>query len=99
MFGCACLEARALLFNLHFIYFLQTKLSIYCLGGVTGLIKLAGVVWYDGRNGYMEPNCPCLTVAFDNGRAQIMRHELDSSKDVQCLSNKRHELLKKAFTC
>ena len=35
---------------------------------------------YDGREGYVEPNCPCLAVCFDIGRMQIMRHELDESK-------------------
>ena len=35
---------------------------------------------YDGREGFVEPNCPCLAVCFDNGRMQIMRHELDESE-------------------
>ena len=35
---------------------------------------------YDGREGFVEPNCPCLAVCFDIGRMQIMRHELDESK-------------------
>lgn len=33
--------------------------------------------WYDGMEGYPEPNCPSLAIALDNGRMQIMRHEND----------------------
>lgn len=49
---------------------------------MTGLVKLVGLQWYNGSMGYVEPNCPCLAVAFDNGRAQIMRHELDNGEAV-----------------
>ncbi|RMX47135.1 hypothetical protein pdam_00018680 [Pocillopora damicornis] len=42
-------------------------------------LQLNNVEWYDGREGYVEPNCPCLAVCFDIGRMQIMRHELDES--------------------
>ena len=49
---------------------------------MTGLVKLVGLQWYNGSMGYVEPNCPCLAVAFDNGRAQIMRHELDNGKEA-----------------
>ena len=58
----------------------QSKLSLHCLVGVTGVVKVAGVEWYNGCYGYIEPNCPCLAIAFDNGRAQIMRHELDNGE-------------------
>ncbi len=52
--------------------------------GVTGVVKIAGMEWYSGVSGYVEPNCPCLAVAFDNGRAQIMRHELDNGELYTC---------------
>ena len=55
---------------------------MYCLVNVTGLVKLTALEWYNGANGYMEPNCPCLAVAYDNGRAQLMRHELDDSESA-----------------
>ena len=58
----------------------QSKLVLHCLVGVTGVVKIAGMEWYNGVSGYVEPNCPCLAVAFDNGRAQIMRHELDNGE-------------------
>ena len=60
----------------------QTRLAVYCLLNVTGLVKLAALEWYNGGNGYVEPNCPCLAVIFDNGEAQLMRHELDDSESL-----------------
>lgn len=56
-----------------------TKMTLFCLANVTGAVKIAGIEWYDGREGYVEPNCPCLAVCFDVGRMQIMRHELDEN--------------------
>ncbi|XP_065063167.1 WD repeat-containing protein 35-like [Rhopilema esculentum] len=55
------------------------KLTSYCLSNVTGAVRVSGLEWYDGSYGYTEPNCPCLAVCFDNGRSQIMRHEMDES--------------------
>jgi hypothetical protein len=49
---------------------------------VTGLVKLAAVEWYCGKKGHVQANCPTLAVVFDNGRAQLMRHELDDSEWV-----------------
>ena len=60
--------------------YVQSKLVLHCLVGVTGVVKISGIEWYNGINGYVEPNCPCLAVAFDNGRAQLMRHELDNGE-------------------
>lgn len=60
-------------------------MTIHCLSNVTGLVKLAGIEWYNGSGGYVEPNCPCLAVVFDNGRAELRRHELDESKyEIVC---------------
>ncbi|XP_015772966.1 PREDICTED: WD repeat-containing protein 35-like [Acropora digitifera] len=55
------------------------KMTLSCLTNVTGAVKIAGIEWYDGREGFVEPNCPCLAVCFDIGRMQIMRHELDEN--------------------
>ena len=52
-------------------------MNIRCLSGATGVVKLASIDWYSGVNGHVAPNCPTLVVAFDNGRAQIMKNELD----------------------
>ena len=41
--------------------------------------KLATITWYNGdKYGYISPNCPCLAVCYENGRAQIMRNEADT---------------------
>ncbi|XP_014672746.1 PREDICTED: WD repeat-containing protein 35-like [Priapulus caudatus] len=53
------------------------KLEIYCLTNVTGAIHLARIHWYSGREGYVNPNCPCLAICYENGRCQIMRFEGD----------------------
>ena len=61
----------------------QTRLSLNCLLRVNGAVKISGIEWYNGINGYISLNCPCLAVAFDNGRAQIMKHELDGSESCR----------------
>ncbi|KAG5266079.1 hypothetical protein AALO_G00249550 [Alosa alosa] len=55
------------------------KMTISCLINVTGAISIAGIHWYPGTEGYIEPDCPCLAVIFDNGRGQIMRYENDEN--------------------
>uniref|UniRef100_H2ZPD4 WD repeat-containing protein 35 n=1 Tax=Ciona savignyi TaxID=51511 RepID=H2ZPD4_CIOSA len=53
------------------------KVELYCLVNVTGAVSLAALDWYNGRLGFVEPDCPSLVVCFDNGRCQIMKHESD----------------------
>ncbi|XP_066268365.1 WD repeat-containing protein 35-like isoform X1 [Branchiostoma lanceolatum] len=55
------------------------KMVLYCLTNVTGAVRIAGMEWYNGTDGFVEPNCPCLGICFDNGRCQIMRHEYDEA--------------------
>ncbi|KAF6107088.1 WD repeat domain 35 [Phyllostomus discolor] len=55
------------------------KMKLNCLVNVTGAISIAGIQWYHGTEGYVEPDCPCLAICFDNGRCQIMRHENDQN--------------------
>lgn len=57
-------------------------MTLHCLVNCTGPVKLVGLHWYTGIEGYICPNCPCLAVAFDNGHMQVMRHELDDSESV-----------------
>ena len=57
-------------------------MALHCLVNCTGSVQLVGMQWYNGCNGYLSPNIPCLAVAFDNGRIQIMRHELDESESL-----------------
>ena len=47
---------------------------------MTGVVKLAGVEWYLGGSGHIRRTVPSLVVVFDNGRAQLMHHELDDSE-------------------
>lgn len=47
---------------------------------VTGTVSIAGIHWYAGAEGYVEPDCPCLAICYDNGRCQIMRYENDDSE-------------------
>lgn len=38
-----------------------------------------GIEWYSGSRGYTAPNCPVLAICLDNGRMQLMRHDMDDS--------------------
>ncbi|XP_003962343.3 WD repeat-containing protein 35 [Takifugu rubripes] len=55
------------------------KMTISCLSSTAGAVSIAGIHWYAGTGGYIEPCCPCLAICFDNGRCQIMRCESDES--------------------
>lgn len=79
------------------MFILQSKLAIYCLTNVSDDAQLAAIEWYNGFHGYVEPNCPCLAVCFDNGRCQLSRNEADESESVghpsSCLSELHSNLL------
>lgn len=55
-------------------------MTLHCLTNLTGAISIAGIHWYAGTEGYVEPDCPCLAICYDNGRCQVMRHENDESE-------------------
>ncbi|XP_064159333.1 WD repeat-containing protein 35 isoform X1 [Anguilla rostrata] len=55
------------------------KMAVSCLVNVTGVVSISGIHWYPGTEGYVEPDCPCLAICFDNGRCQIMRYENDEN--------------------
>ncbi|XP_026864059.2 WD repeat-containing protein 35 isoform X1 [Electrophorus electricus] len=55
------------------------KMTLHCLMNVTGLLSIAGIHWYAGTEGYVEPDCPCLAICYDNGRCQVMRYENDDN--------------------
>lgn len=57
-------------------------MSVSCLTNTTGAVSIAGIHWYAGTGGYVEPDCPCLAICFDNGRCQIMRYENDESEKI-----------------
>ncbi|MPC30130.1 WD repeat-containing protein 35 [Portunus trituberculatus] len=53
------------------------RLNIQCLGSMGLGAMVVGLSWYNGRNGYVDPDCPTLAICYDNGRMQIMRNESD----------------------
>lgn len=51
-----------------------------CLAaGAAGHSRVVGIEWYNGSGGHAEPNCPVLAICLDNGRMQLMRHDMDDS--------------------
>ena len=66
------------------MYIIKLYVSSTTIWLVFDLQQLIIIIFfrYDGREGFVEPNCPCLAVCFDIGRMQIMRHELDESMFV-----------------
>lgn len=56
-------------------------MTVSCLASTAGAVSIAGIHWYAGTGGYIEPCCPCLAICFDNGRCQIMRCESDESRE------------------
>ncbi|KAI8852268.1 hypothetical protein BC829DRAFT_440972 [Chytridium lagenaria] len=42
-------------------------------------IKIAAIDWYNGCYGYLESRVPCLALAFENGKIQIMRDDKDTA--------------------
>ncbi|KAI9362064.1 hypothetical protein DFJ73DRAFT_11110 [Zopfochytrium polystomum] len=71
LFGTANGELHLYDGNGNFLNKVETYTS------TTAVIKLASMDWYNGSHGYMEPNVPCLAIAFENGKLQIMRDEKD----------------------
>ncbi|KAI8908538.1 hypothetical protein EDD86DRAFT_191622, partial [Gorgonomyces haynaldii] len=39
--------------------------------------KIASMDWYNGSGGYLEKDVPCLAIAFENGKMQLMRGHSD----------------------
>jgi WD repeat-containing protein 35 len=50
-------------------------------GESTSFVPVAALEWYDGAEGYSYPDIPCLAIAFENGRVQLMR-EADDPKPL-----------------
>ncbi|OAE19425.1 hypothetical protein AXG93_4273s1210 [Marchantia polymorpha subsp. ruderalis] len=40
-------------------------------------IRIVGIDWYNGVEGYNDPTAPTLALALASGKLQLMRHELD----------------------
>ena len=54
------------------------KLNIQCFPSlvITG-IPVVSMSWDDGRNGYVENNCPCFAILYQTGQLQIMKNQND----------------------
>uniref|UniRef100_A0A8C9FCA5 WD repeat domain 35 n=1 Tax=Pavo cristatus TaxID=9049 RepID=A0A8C9FCA5_PAVCR len=88
LFGMANGEIHIYDSNGNFI----VKMKLSCLVNLTGAFRIAGIHWYHGTEGYVEPDCPCLAVCYENGRCQIMRDEndhnpvlIDTGMNVVCI--------------
>eukprot|EP00051_Salpingoeca_urceolata_P028079 m.484856 g.484856 ORF g.484856 m.484856 type:complete len:1179 (-) comp23570_c0_seq1:94-3630(-) len=79
----------------------EFKLQMECLEGMAGRADIAGIDWYNGAMGYCMEECPCLAIAYTNGRCQIMRDSrdpnpvlMDVMMDVVCIQwNSRGSIL------
>ena len=56
------------------------KLNIQCVPNTLGSTQVVSMHWYDGRQGYIEQDCPVLAICYQNGCMQIMRGENDDSE-------------------
>ena len=54
------------------------KITMHVLQGSADTSPI-GIDWYNGREGYVEQDCPTLAIGFANGLVQIMRNEDDES--------------------
>lgn len=55
------------------------RVQLFCNEGYNGHSRVVGIEWYNGSAGHAEPNCPVLAICLDNGRMQLMRHDMDDS--------------------
>lgn len=55
------------------------KLNIQCVRNMLGPTQVVGMHWYDGKQGYVEQDCPVLAICYQNGCMQIMRGENDDT--------------------
>ncbi|KAI8616049.1 WD repeat-containing protein 35 [Chytriomyces sp. MP71] len=65
-------------FLVIYVSFSTSKLPVYCSDNAATL-KISAMDWYNGSNGYVEPRAPCLAIAFENGKIQIMRDDKDQA--------------------
>lgn len=58
------------------------KVTIMCLEKGFDPIPIVGLDWYNGINANMFTLAPNLVIAFENGKAQLMRNESDTSMSM-----------------
>jgi len=59
-----------------------SKVPTYFNETGVGVIKISGCEWYNGLNGYIDQDVPCLAVALENGKIQLMRNEKDNESII-----------------
>ncbi|XP_030756020.1 WD repeat-containing protein 35 isoform X2 [Sitophilus oryzae] len=55
------------------------RLAVFCHDTNYDPIPIVGLAWYNGSGGIMNSSCPSLAICFENGKAQLMRNESDTS--------------------
>jgi len=54
-----------------------SKLALPCIEDSAQPVKLVGLHWYHGNEGFSDSKNPSLAICFENGRCQVMRSEMD----------------------
>lgn len=54
-----------------------SKLALPCVEDTPQPVKLVGLHWYNGNEGFADSKNPTLAICFENGRCQVMRSEMD----------------------
>ena len=57
--------------------FFQAPIQIFCIREGVPSAEIAGIEWYDGRNGLMSTNSKSLVICYENGAMQLMSREDD----------------------
>lgn len=58
------------------------RISIICHEINFEAVPIVGLDWYNGINGNMSSQGPNLAIAFENGKAQLMKNENDTSEEI-----------------
>jgi len=56
-----------------------SKMPLYCLEDSSAQTQLIGIDWYDGAEGLQDSSQPTLAIGLENGRLQLMHHEMDET--------------------
>ncbi|PSN48259.1 WD repeat-containing protein 35, partial [Blattella germanica] len=94
-------DGKMLLFSLRSgeIHVYDNQGSFTCLPNVMAPTQVVGMHWYDGKQGYVEQDCPVLAICYQNGCMQIMRGENDDSKYCNTIILIFNYLLYAMFSC
>ncbi|CAF4285167.1 unnamed protein product [Rotaria socialis] len=73
LFGFMRGEIHIYDFKLNYI----GQIQIFCIREGVPSAEIAGIEWYDGRNGLMTMNSKSLVICYENGAMQLMSREDD----------------------